>query len=144
MKQQNLSNHVRYVKGYHVVLAALLIVGLIASLANTWFQIMAHDNALSAALISLLFICGLFLFYFVRQFPLKVQDRAIRAEESLRYYILTRKPFDSRITMAQIIALRFAPDDEFIVLADRAVNEQLTPDEIKKTIKTWRPDNFRA
>jgi hypothetical protein len=46
-------------------------------------------------------------------FALRAQDRAIRAEENLRHFILTGKPFDSRLRMSQIIALRFAPDDEF-------------------------------
>jgi hypothetical protein len=51
---------------------------------------------------------------------------------------------DSRITMPQVIALRFAPDEEFVVLADRAVRENLSADEIKKAIKNWRADNHRA
>ena len=45
--------------------------------------------------------------------------------------------------MAQVIALRFAPDDEFVVLADRAAKDNLTPAEIKREIKQWRADNFR-
>jgi hypothetical protein len=94
-------------------------------------------------LIILLFIVALLSFYFIRTFPLKAQDRAIRAEESLRYFILTRKPFDSSLTMGQIIALRFAPDDEFVPLVDRAVKESLSPSDIKKAIKNWRADHHR-
>jgi Family of unknown function (DUF6526) len=143
MLQQNYVNHSRYVTGYHFILSAFLLFGTIASLINVWLQYMAHDNFFSALLITVLFICGLFIFLFMRQFPMKTQDRAIRAEEGLRYFILARKPLDSRISMRQIIALRFAPDDEFVTLVDKAINESLSPDEIKRTIKNWRADNFR-
>jgi Co/Zn/Cd efflux system component len=144
MNEQNYANHARYVKGFHFVLGSLLIIGAIVSLVNLWMQWSAKDEVLTAVLIVLLFVSGIFLFWFSRQFALKAQDRAIRAEENLRYFILTRKPLDSRITMRQIIALRFAPDDEFVVLVDRAINESLTPVEIKKAIKNWWADNYRA
>jgi hypothetical protein len=144
MNEQNYANHSRRVIGFHVVLGSFLIIGTISSLVNVWLQLKANDGVFSAALIALLFICGIFLFWFSRQFPIKVQDRAIRAEENLRYFILTRKPLDNRITMSQIIALRFAPDDEFVILVDRAINESLSATEIKKAIKNWRADNYRA
>src|ERR1700733_786220 len=138
MKTQNFANHSRYVIGFHIVLGAFLVLGTIASLVNVYQQIAGHDNVLESVLIALLFICGIFLFVFTRQFAVTVQDRAIRAEEGLRYYILTRKALDNKLTKGQIIALRFAPDDEFLVLADRAVREGLTPREIKQSIKNWR------
>ncbi|MFI5137242.1 MAG: DUF6526 family protein [Sphingobacteriales bacterium] len=144
MNEQNYANHTRYVKGFHFVLGSFLIIGTIISLVNLWMQWSAKDEVLTAALIVLLFVSGIFLFWFSRQFAIKAQDRAIRAEENLRYFILTRKPLDRRITMRQIVALRFAPDDEFVVLADRAINESLTQVEIKKAIKNWRADNCRA
>ena len=132
MNEQNYANHARFVKGFHLLLGSFLIVGTISSLVNIWQQWSAKDQVFSSILIALLFICSILLFIFTRQFPLKAQDRAIRAEETLRYFILTRKPLDSRITMVQVIALRFAPDDEFVILADRAITENLTPDEIKE------------
>jgi hypothetical protein len=46
--------------------------------------------------------------------------------------------------MRQIIALRFASDEEFVRLAKRAVDEALNNDEIKSEIKNWRPDYCRA
>ena len=75
---------------------------------------------------------------------MKVQDRAIRAEESLRYFILTGKPFDKKLQMNQIIALRFAGDEEFEILAQKAVTENLTATQIKQLIQSWRPDYDRA
>jgi len=144
MAEQNYTNHKRVVKGFHFLLGALLILGTIASLLNTYIQISSHDVIFGSVLISVLFICAILLFLYTREFPIKAQDRAIRAEEGLRYYILARKPLDSRLKLSQIIALRFAEDDEFLILADRAVREDLSADEIKKAIKKWRPDYHRA
>ena len=84
------------------------------------------------------------LFWFARRFALVAQDRAIRAEENFRHFILTGKPFDSRLRMSQIIALRFAPDDEFPELAKKAVEEKLSSREIKAAIKKWKADHHRV
>jgi hypothetical protein len=144
MNGQNYANHQRYVKGYHFLLSALLLIGTIGSIINIIRHKPNEGGFISTVLIALLFICGLLIFLFMRQFPLKAQDRAVRAEESLRYFILTRKPIDSRIGLKQIIALRFAGDDELIPLVDRVVAENLSPAEIKKAIKHWRADYHRV
>ncbi|MDP9076196.1 MAG: DUF6526 family protein [Bacteroidota bacterium] len=143
MLQQNNAHHKQYVNGYHYILVPLLSIGAITSLVNVYLQWAAHYDMLNSILIALLFICGFISVVYLRQFPLRAQDRAIRAEENLRHYILTNKPLDSRVTMAQVIALRFAPDKEFVVLADRAAKENLSPAEIKKDIREWRADNHR-
>jgi hypothetical protein len=143
MLQQNNAHHARFVKGYHFVLAAFLLIGFIVSLINVYMQFAAHYDVLNSILIAILFISGILAAFYSRQFSLKAQDRAIRAEENFRHYILTHKPLDSRVTMQQVIALRFAPDEEFIVLADRAAKESLTPAEIKQEIKKWKADNHR-
>jgi hypothetical protein len=84
------------------------------------------------------------LFWYCRVFPLKAQDRAIRAEENLRHFVLAGRLLDPRLGVKQIVALRFAPDDEFIALAARAVGQNLAPDDIKKAIVNWRPDEYRV
>jgi hypothetical protein len=144
MKDQNFANHSRIVPGFHFLLGSLLILGTIVSLVNVYLQIVARDAIIGSILTAVLFICGALLFLYTRQFAVTVQDRAIRAEESLRYYMLTQKPLNSKVTKAQIIALRFAADDEFLVLADRAAREGLSPIEIKKSIKKWCADHDRA
>ena len=75
---------------------------------------------------------------------IKAQDRAIRAEENLRHFAMTGKLLDSRLTIRQIIGLRFASDEEFILLAKKAVDENLSEDAIKRTIKVWRGDFHRV
>ena len=144
MTEQNYARHARYVKGFHFLLSSLLIIGTITSIVNLYLQVKANDSVIGSTLITTLFICGILLFWFTRRFAVTVQDRAIRAEESIRFYILTHKALDSRLTMGQIVALRFANDDEFLVLADRAVRENLSADEIKRSIKKWKPDHHRA
>ena len=84
------------------------------------------------------------VFFFARLFPLKAQDRAIRAEEQLRHYVMTGKLLDARLTVRQIVALRFASDGEFVTLAQRAVDQGLSEDAIKKEVKHWRADTYRV
>ena len=77
-------------------------------------------------------------------FALKAQDRAIRAEENLRHFVMAGKLLPKALTIQQIIALRFAPDEEFIALVERTVRENLSNDDIKKAIVNWKEDNHRA
>jgi hypothetical protein len=46
--------------------------------------------------------------------------------------------------MSQVIALRFAPDEELIILAKRAADENLSGTDIKKAIRNWKADFHRA
>jgi hypothetical protein len=85
-----------------------------------------------------------FIYWYCRSFALRAQDRAIRAEENFRHFILTGKTLDARLRMSQIIALRFAPDEEFIELAKEAVDKKLSAKEIKIAIKNWKADHYRA
>ena len=101
-------------------------------------------NLYSAWLIVLVAFIILSLYIHSRVFALKAQDRAIRAEESLRYFILTGKPLDHRLTLGQIIALRFASDEEMPALAEKAVTHGLSNDDIKKQIRVWRMDVHRV
>jgi hypothetical protein len=77
-------------------------------------------------------------------FALKAQDRAINAEESLRYYIMTGKALPNELTISQIIALRFASDAEYLALLDRAIKDNLSNKEIKMAIQQWKGDYHRV
>jgi hypothetical protein len=143
METQNYANHTRWVKGYHFLLSALVLIGLIFSIINL-LRHLHFAGLVSSALIVLVFICLLLTGWFLRTFALKAQDRAIRAEESLRYFILAGKAIDKRITMSQIIALRFASDEEFLALVDKAATDGLSPKAIKAAIVAWRADHHRA
>lgn len=143
--EQNFSNHSRIVKPYHVLLFLLLIAGLIGSVINlTMSYSSGSDNVYSASLLLLLFVICFLMTWYLRAFPLKAQDRAIRAEESLRYYILTGKALPQNLKIGQIVALRFASDNELPGLIERCLNENLSGKEIKMSITTWKPDYDRV
>jgi hypothetical protein len=84
------------------------------------------------------------LSWYTRIFALKAQDRAIRAEENFRHFILTGKPLPAGLRISQIIALRFASDSEFPTLAQKALNENLSNKQIKEHIVNWRADYYRV
>ena len=67
----------------------------------------------------------------------------MRAEEN-RYFILTGNPLPHSLTINQIIALRFAGDEEFVSLVERTLRKDLAPKEIKQAIKNWKADYHRA
>jgi hypothetical protein len=141
MKEQNFQNHVRLHAPYHYVSLGLLLVGLIGSIVNVVRS--KPEGLYSASLILLLYVIMVFALYFARIYALRAQDRAIRAEEALRHLILTGKPLDPRLRMGQIIALRFASDDEFPALALRAAEERMKSKQIKEAIRNWRGDYYR-
>ena len=141
---QSYKNHAQIVPLYHRVLTSLLLLILIGSIVNLTKSWGDSARFYNASLIVALTIAAILLFIFVRVFPLKAQDRAIRAEEQLRHYVLTGKLLDRRLTMRQIVALRFASDAEFVALAQRAVDQSMTPDAIKQAVKEWRADTYRV
>jgi len=98
-------------------------------------------------LIVVLAIALLVLVFKTRLYALKVQDRVIRLEERLRLMQLLQEPLRSRIpdlTEGQVVALRFASDAEVPALVERALKEKLSRSDVKKSIKTWRPDYWRV
>lgn len=141
---QNFKNHARLVPGYHYALALILLLCLITSAWNLFRAYQHHSGRLSAFTIFALTIAGVLLAAFTRLFALKAQDRAIRAEENFRYFVLNQKLPDSRLTLQQLIALRFAGDDEFTALAAKAANENMSAVDIKKAIVNWKADENRV
>jgi hypothetical protein len=144
MNAQNYANHRRFVAGYHFMLSALLFIGSILAIFNIIRHKPNEGGYISTWLIAWLFVCATIIFIYLRQFPLKAQDRAIRAEQALRYFILTQKPLNHELTIYQVAALRFAGDDEFVLLVDRTLAEKLSPDDIKKAIQSWNADHHRV
>ncbi|WP_111709376.1 DUF6526 family protein [Lutibacter citreus] len=142
MKHQNLENHGRIVIGFHGLTFLAIIVLLIGSIMSL---VKSNEETLyTASLLVLIAVILLILSYYIRGFALKAQDRAIRAEEKLRYFILTGKAAPNELTTRQFIGLRFAPDDEFVELCKKAIKENLSEKDIKKSIKNWKADNYRV
>jgi hypothetical protein len=103
-----------------------------------------HQRLYSAALIVVLTAAVLGLSFYARIFALKAQDRAIRAEENLRHYVLTGKLLPPALRVGQVVALRFASDEELPALTVKAVKEDLRPDAIKRAVQRWRADTYRV
>jgi hypothetical protein len=144
MQEQNYKKHAQFVPLFHYVLAPLLLVAIIISVTN-FARHIGDTHGRATVVLLLILSVGLFLLSFLaRTFALKVQDRAIRAEENLRHFAMTGKLLDRRLTIQQIIGLRFASDEEFVELAKKAAETGMSMDEIKKSVKNWRPDNYRA
>jgi hypothetical protein len=142
-KPQSYANHARYVPMFHFVLAAVIVLTAIGSCVNL-VKSVGTTNIYSASLITVIMFCLVLLYWYARAFALRAQDRAIRAEENLRHFVMTGKLFDARLRMGQIVALRFASDEEFVALAKKAADENMKPDDIKKAVKNWRADYNRA
>jgi hypothetical protein len=142
MNEQNYDNHSRYVPLWHFITSAAIIAVLIGGIVNLVKS--SSENFYSASLIVVIALILGSIFWYARSFALRAQDRAIRAEESLRHFILTGKQLDNRLRIGQIIALRFASDEEFVELAHKAAEKGLRSKTIKKMIKVWRTDNYRV
>jgi Family of unknown function (DUF6526) len=144
MQEQNYKNHTRFVTGYHYVLFGIIFVSLICSLIHFYQKVASGEGILASSVLVLLTIALLLVTWFARVFALKAQDRAIRAEENFRHFVLTGKPLDSSLRIGQIVALRFAPDNEIVILAQKAVTENLSGKDIKAQIQNWKTDNYRV
>ncbi|MEP7110023.1 MAG: DUF6526 family protein [Ferruginibacter sp.] len=143
MKEQNFSNHSKYVPLFHFATSSFIGLGLTGAIVNLVRACNHESGRLAGTVLVLVFIIAGLFFWYIRAFSLGAQDRAIRAEENLRYFSIKGKLLDNRLTMRQIIALRFAPDDELVELSDRAVKENLKPTDIKQAIQQWKADHDR-
>ena len=143
MEEQSYAKHTKWVPLFHFVMPVIILAALGGSISGL-ISAMNHGHGRAEAIaVVMVSLAVPIILFFSRTFALKAQDRAIRAEENLRHFAMTGKLLDPRITMSQVIALRFASDAEFVALAQRAAAESLTPDAIKKSIKIWRVDSHR-
>lgn len=141
-KPQSFESHAAMVTGYHYVATALLMVPTLYFLWLTATDFSVERLALFA------FAAGVNVVgFYARVFPLGVQDRVIRLEESLRMERLFPDDLRARIgelTTDQLIGLRFASDGELAELTRRVLDEGISDRKtIKAAITTWRPDHER-
>ena len=125
--------------GFLFLVAAAIAFGL------QWFDI--GGRLMFAAGLSALMASQLVQLTIGRVYTTKLQDRIIKLEMRLRCAQLLSPAGHAaagRITNAQLIALRFASDEELPALLERADRDRLTPDQIKRAIKNWVPDVDRT
>ena len=141
-KPQSFANHTRFDPAFHFFLAPVALANLIATIVH----MVRFPNLLSAWLVVLAVtaVAGLLK---MRIYALKVQDRVIRLEERLRLSSLLSDPAARskilELREAQLVALRFAPDEELPALVDQTLSSGLQPKQIKQNIRSWRADHFR-
>ena len=141
-KTQNLKNHARLDPPYHIFVFAVYLLNLIYAVYQVWRQPQLYSEWY--LLLSLAIIVPVLK---LRTYPLKVQDRVIRLEERLRLQALAPQEWHAqiyRLSEGQLIALRFAADDEVVELAKQAIEHNLTGKQIKERIREWRPDDWRV
>jgi hypothetical protein len=144
MAEQSYKKHAMFVPMFHIVLFGLIVAALVGAITNFVRHIGDESGHIAITVPVIMALALLLLFFFTRIFAMKVQDRAIRAEENLRHFALTGKVLDHRLKIKQIVALRFASDGEFVELSRKAADQGLSPDDIKKSVQHWRPDYDRA
>jgi Family of unknown function (DUF6526) len=139
MENQNFKKHARFVPGFHFVTSGIILASIVIAII-----LLIQDGFHLATFFELLVALSLgSLFLYTRQFATGNQDRIIRAEENYRCYRLTGKEPDQRLSRNQIIALRFAHDEEYADLQQKTIKENLDPKDIKRAIQQWRADHHR-
>ncbi len=138
---QSYATHRRMDPGYHygglgllLVCIGMAVLSAIRGHAGAWYQI------LLLALVALTLVK-------TRIYALRVQDRVIRLEETLRMKALLPEPMHAQIARlkpGQFVALRFASDAELEARVREALAEDLGGEAIKKRIQEWRGDEFRV
>ncbi|HEX3528461.1 MAG TPA: DUF6526 family protein [Thermoanaerobaculia bacterium] len=142
---QSFQNHRKYVPMFHFVTLGILAVNLLWSAYRLFTGAGPIFDRILAVLVA--FALAVLAFY-ARTFALGAQDRVIRLEERLRLARLLPADLQPRIddlSRGQLIALRFAGDAETPDLVRKVLAENITKqNDIKKLIKDWRADHFRA
>jgi len=140
--KQGLKNHVRRDPSFHLLIFGFYLANLGVAIASV---IRHHDFGSTWYLVLSLFAIVPILK--IRTYPMKVQDRVIRLEERLRLQALAPAAWHAqiyRLSEDQLIALRFASDDEVVELAKQALEHNLNRKQIKERIKSWRADDWRV
>jgi hypothetical protein len=144
--EQNYSNHTRWFPLFHFVVMPLLLLNFLDHLVRIFTN--AGDARIEQIFWTVLGLTLILMALAARLMALKVQDRIIRLEERLRYANVLPPELNARcdkLTEAQMIALRFASDDELADLVERTLKgEFAVPKNIKLAVKSWRADNLRA
>jgi hypothetical protein len=145
MAIQNFKNHIRYYTPHHFVFYPLLLIALFAS--GVAYNHHPEQRELWIAIIAIFIFIGWVSFMMRQHYGLGNQNRIVRLELRFRYFTLTGKrmePLETKLSFAQLAALRFASDDELAALVERTLKEKLSAQEIKKSIVHWLPDHMRV
>lgn len=142
---QTYGSHRRYFPLFHFIAIPLLVINLVVRVIYAWMhrgaRLVWWEIVVAVALLCVAFASRIMV--------LTVQDRLIKLEETLRLQRCLPDDLRSRIgelSSGQLISLRFCGDEaELCGLTRSVLNGELkSRNDIKKSIKTWRPDTMRA
>lgn len=145
MEKQNYSNHIRWYKPHHFIFYPVAFILISVALFFSWQD--SQNKFLWFFLAMVLVLLTLLSLMLRQHYALTNQNRIVRLELRFRYYVLTHKRFEeveAKLSAGQVHALRFASDIELPDLTERALNENLSADQIKRAIKNWLPDEMRV
>ncbi|GEN68881.1 MULTISPECIES: DUF6526 family protein [Chryseobacterium] len=144
MKEQNYRNHRKFYPPHHFIYLPILIVLEIFGIYKITDD---PGNQLTWILFSIVIFLLFYLAFMTRQhYALGLQNRMVILEFKQRYFEIFNKRSDEivdQLKFDQIAALRFTYDDEFKELLEKALQENISGDEIKRSIKRWRADLLR-
>jgi len=140
---QTFANHTRWQPPLHFFVMPVLLINVIWAIV-----LFVKGPGWNSGWWIIVSLALLILLFFVRLNPLKAQDRIIRLEERLRYQRVLSPALLARTSAlepGQIIALRFASDDELEELVSAVLAGKFAKNgDIKRAIKHWQADTFRV
>jgi hypothetical protein len=139
--EQSFESHAHHPVPTYVA-SVFVLVALVLS-AGSW---LFGWNTLAPAVVAIS-AAGVVLVSISRTYTTKLQDRIIMLEMKVRCRELLPPQDAARLDELrpkQVVALRFASDEELGELLARAIREQMPPPAIKRAIKRWRPDSLRT
>jgi hypothetical protein len=140
---QSYSNHTRWHPPFHFFAAPVMLVNFILSVVQLFRHPGWERGWWVVVSLALLVLTSL-----IRLNPLRAQDRLIRLEERLRLREVLPAELAARVgelSKGQLVALRFAPDEELEGLVRQVLEGRLTkPSEIKRAVRNWRGDYLRV
>lgn len=142
-KTQNYANHKQNDPVYFYFFSVCILAATICAVVA-----MIRTPGWTAASLVLLNVGVMGVYMRARTYPLTVQDRVVKLETRLRLERLLPEDLRARIdelSLGQLIALRFASDEELADLVRQVLEENITSgDAIKKRVKHWRADWLRV
>ena len=141
MAEQSFQSHAHHPRTTYIA-TVFWLIALVLLIGQVLFGWGTADWTTAAILMTLAPLVAISRWYIVA-----LQDRIIMLEVKVRAAELLNPGQDAhlaKLSPKQIAALRFASDDEFGSLLERAAREDLSPNDIKASIRTWRPDIYRT
>jgi hypothetical protein len=141
MAEQSFQSHAHHPRATYIA-TVFWLIALVLLIGQAFFGWNTADWTTAAILMTLAPLVAISRWYIVA-----LQDRIIMLEVKVRAAELLNPGQDAhlaKLSPKQIAALRFASDDEFGSLLERAAREDLSPKDIKAAIRTWRPDPYRT